>query len=77
MRYGASRRQAWSSSGRLGMAASLTIMVSQQRFIATMQGRTATFPSFSDAQFDEAAFERQLTVNRTADDGLSSTGSSN
>src|SRR3984957_9716459 len=42
------------------------IIVSQQRFIATMQGRTATFSIFSDAQFDEAAFEAQLTANRTA-----------
>src|SRR6267378_3008650 len=41
-------------------------LVSQQRFIATMQGRTATFPSFSDAQFDEAAFEAQLMANRNA-----------
>src|SRR6266850_1627344 len=40
------------------------IIVSQQRFIATMQGRTATFSSFSDAQFDEAAFEAQLTGDR-------------
>jgi len=40
------------------------IIVSQQRFIATMQGRTATFSTFSDAQFDEAAFETQLTGNR-------------
>jgi PAS domain S-box-containing protein len=40
------------------------IIVSQQRFIATMQGRTATFSTFSDAQFDEAAFEAQLTENR-------------
>jgi PAS domain S-box-containing protein len=31
-----------------------------------MQGRTATFSIFSDAQFDEAAFEAQLTANRTA-----------
>ena len=35
-------------------------IVSQQRFIATMQGRTATFSTFSDAQFDETAFEAQL-----------------
>jgi GAF domain-containing protein len=42
------------------------VIVSQQRFIATMQGRTASFSSFSDAQFDEAAFEAQLTGNRTA-----------
>jgi predicted ATPase len=38
--------------------------VSQQRFIATMQGRTATFSTFSDAQFDEATFEAQLTGDR-------------
>jgi PAS domain S-box-containing protein len=37
------------------------IIRSQQHFIATMQGRTATFSTFSDAQFDEAAFEAQLT----------------
>jgi hypothetical protein len=32
-------------------------IVSQQRYIATMQGRTVTFSTFSNAQFDEAAFE--------------------
>jgi PAS domain S-box-containing protein len=42
------------------------IIVSQQRFIATMQGRTATFSTFTDAQFDEGAFEEQLTNDRTA-----------
>jgi predicted ATPase len=35
----------------------------QQRFIATMQGRTDTFSTFSEAQFDEAAFEAQLTAD--------------
>src|SRR4029077_59769 len=40
------------------------IIVSQQRFIATMQGRTATFSTFSDDQFNEAAFEVQLTDDR-------------
>ena len=40
------------------------IIVSHQRFIATMQGRTATFSTFSDAQFDEAAFEAQLAGGR-------------
>jgi PAS domain S-box-containing protein len=39
-------------------------IVSQQRFIATMQGRTATFSTFSDAQFDEATFEAQLAGDR-------------
>src|ERR1700687_5352943 len=40
------------------------IIRSQQRFIATMQGRTATFSTFSEAHFDEAAFEAQLTRDR-------------
>jgi PAS domain S-box-containing protein len=40
------------------------IIGTQQRFIATMQGRTATFSTFSDAQFDEATFEAQLTGER-------------
>ena len=40
------------------------MIVSQQRFIATMQGRTATFSTFSDAQFDEVTFEAQLTPDR-------------
>jgi hypothetical protein len=38
--------------------------VNLQRFIATMQGRTANFSTFSDAQFDEATFEAQLTGDR-------------
>src|SRR5258708_18825545 len=42
------------------------IIRSQQRFIATMQGRTTTFSTFSDAQFDEAKFEAQVTGNRMA-----------
>jgi predicted ATPase/signal transduction histidine kinase len=37
------------------------IIQSQRRFVATMQGRTASFSTFNDAQFDEAAFEAQLT----------------
>ena len=36
------------------------MFVSQQRFIATMQGRTTSLSTFSDAQFDEATFEAQL-----------------
>jgi PAS domain S-box-containing protein len=39
-------------------------IVSKQRFIACMQGRTATFSTFSDSLFDEAAFEAQLTEDR-------------
>jgi PAS domain S-box-containing protein len=41
----------------------VNIIRSQQRFIATMQGRTANSSTFSDAQFDEA-FESQLTGDR-------------
>jgi PAS domain S-box-containing protein len=37
------------------------MIVSQQRFIATMLGQTTTFSTFSDAQFDESTFEAQLT----------------
>jgi PAS domain S-box-containing protein len=40
------------------------LIVSQQRFIATMQGRTTTFSTYSDAQIDEAALEAQLTDDR-------------
>ncbi|MET4279460.1 MULTISPECIES: AAA family ATPase [unclassified Bradyrhizobium] len=42
------------------------IIRSQQRFVATMQGRTGNFSTFSDSQFDEAAFEAQLTAGRMA-----------
>jgi PAS domain S-box-containing protein len=42
------------------------IIISQQRFIATMQGRTATLSSFSDAHFDEATFEARLTGDCTS-----------
>src|SRR5712671_3242536 len=40
------------------------IIVSQQRFIENMRGRTARFSTFSDAHFDETAFEAQLTEDR-------------
>jgi PAS domain S-box-containing protein len=40
------------------------MVVSQQRFVATMQGKTKTFSTFSDAEFDEATFEAQLTGDR-------------
>src|SRR5712671_4822896 len=44
--------------------AAADIIRSQQRFIATLQGRTAGFSTFSDVQFDEATFEAQLTGDR-------------
>jgi PAS domain S-box-containing protein len=40
------------------------MFVSQQRFIAKMQGRTTSFSTFSDAQFHEATFEARLTAGR-------------
>jgi predicted ATPase/signal transduction histidine kinase len=40
------------------------IIISQQRFIQCLRGQTTTLASFSDAQFDEAAFEAQLTPER-------------
>jgi PAS domain S-box-containing protein len=40
------------------------VIVSQQRFIAAMQGRTTSLSSFSDIQFDENAFEARLTEGR-------------
>jgi PAS domain S-box-containing protein len=36
------------------------LIESQQRFIASVQGRDATFSAFSDERADEAAFEAQL-----------------
>jgi PAS domain S-box-containing protein len=41
------------------------LIVSQQRFIASMQGRDVTSSTFGDERFDEAAFEAQLTAART------------
>jgi PAS domain S-box-containing protein len=40
------------------------IIVSQQRFIDNMRGKTANFSTFSSAAFDEKAFESQLTADR-------------
>jgi PAS domain S-box-containing protein len=44
----------------------IDVIVGQQRFIENMRGRTASFSTFSDAQFDETAFEAQLTEDRMA-----------
>ena len=40
------------------------IIRSQQRFIATMQGRTESFSSFNNEQFNEVTFEAQMTGDR-------------
>lgn len=42
----------------------MDIIVSQQRFIQNMRGRTAHFSTFGDATFDEQAFEAELTTDR-------------
>lgn len=44
----------------------IDIIVSQQRFIENMRGRTANFSTFNDAVFDENAFETELTADRMA-----------
>ena len=49
---------------RVGFRDLADMVVSQQRFVATLQGKTATFSTFSDAEFDEATFEAQLTGDR-------------
>jgi PAS domain S-box-containing protein len=60
----AERALGFAREAKFGDAADITR--SQQRFIATMQGQSATFSTFSDAQFDEATFEAQLTGDRMA-----------
>jgi predicted ATPase/signal transduction histidine kinase/GAF domain-containing protein len=49
---------------RAGFRDVVDLIVSQQRFIAAMQGHTATVSTFGDVQFDEVIFEAQLTVDR-------------
>ncbi|MBV8664003.1 MAG: PAS domain S-box protein, partial [Hyphomicrobiales bacterium] len=44
----------------------IDIIVAQQRFIENMRGRTTSLSTFSDATFDETAFEAQLTEDRMA-----------
>src|SRR5260370_20470452 len=51
---------------KAGFRDGAAVIRSQQRFIATMQGRPAAFFTFSDAQFDGATFEAQLTADRMA-----------
>ena len=46
---------------KAGFRDMVDILVSQQRFIDTMRGKTPSFCSFSGATFDEQAFEPQLT----------------
>jgi PAS domain S-box-containing protein len=40
------------------------LIVSQQRFVAAMRAQTSSLSTFSDAEFDESAFEGALTADR-------------
>src|SRR5712672_2317469 len=52
--------------GKAGFRDMAEAIVSEQRFIGTMQGRTASFSTFIDGKFDEATFEAQLPGDRRA-----------
>jgi PAS domain S-box-containing protein len=49
-----------------GFRDGVDLIVSQQRFVAAMRGYTASLSTFSDAEFDESAFEAALTSDRMA-----------
>jgi predicted ATPase/signal transduction histidine kinase/CheY-like chemotaxis protein len=51
-------------AGKIGFRDATDMAVSQQRFVASMRGRTASVSTFSDAAFDERAFEAELTADR-------------
>jgi PAS domain S-box-containing protein len=51
-------------AGKLGFPDGADRIVSLQRFVAAMRGKTASLSTFSDAAFDEAVFEAGLTVDR-------------
>jgi len=51
-------------AGKIGFRDATDMVVSQQRFVAAMRGRTASVSTFSDAAFDERAFEVELTADR-------------
>src|SRR6202020_1723592 len=52
--------------GKAGFRNLADVIRGQLQFIATMRDQTTTFSTFSDAQFDEAAFEARLTTDRMA-----------
>ncbi len=51
-------------AGKIGFRDATDMVVSQQRFVAAMRGRTAGVSTFSDAAFDERAFEAELAADR-------------
>ena len=69
--FGASLDEIWQESERgldfvrkAKYREAIDVMVAQQRIIQVLRGRTAHFATFSDAAFDEAEFEAQLTGDR-------------
>ncbi len=50
--------------GKIGFRDGTDLIVSQQRFIAAMRGKTTNLSRFGDAAFDERAFEESLTADR-------------
>jgi predicted ATPase/signal transduction histidine kinase/GAF domain-containing protein/CheY-like chemotaxis protein len=46
-------------TGKIGFRDATDLTVSQQRFVAALRGRTASVSTFSDAAFDERAFEAE------------------
>jgi predicted ATPase/signal transduction histidine kinase len=51
-------------ANKIGFRDGTNLIVSQQRFVAAMRGRTASLSTFSDSAFDERAFETELTADR-------------
>jgi predicted ATPase/signal transduction histidine kinase/GAF domain-containing protein len=51
-------------ANKLGFRDGAALIVSQQRFVAAMRGKTASLSTFSDAVFDEPTFEADLTSDR-------------
>ena len=51
-------------ANKIGFRDATDLIVSQQRFIAAMRGRTESVSTFSDSAFDERAFEAALTEDR-------------
>jgi predicted ATPase len=63
--------EVWSESEKfldfartIGFRDGADLIVSQQRFVAAMRGQTASLSTFNDAEFDESAFEKELTADR-------------
>ena len=51
---------------QIGFRDGADLIISEQRFIAALRGQTTSLSTYSDAAFDELAFERALTSDRMA-----------